>query len=169
MLSRDRALLATASELKDQLWEGYPLDMHGIAGSSYRGISLGLPELVEKLSWKIFRKTFVAQNGEVLGFNTRLEQTGVDGPVRPRSRGGKAWTFGHFRVRRAAADQGPPGALLLDYGVRQNRLSPLGRLRDPLVAIERGSSDTLLGCSYLSIAGRNIRTPSFFLLERERD
>ena len=51
-----------------------------------RGTSLGLPALVEKLTWKTFQKTFYRdpRTGRLLGWNVRLEQDGLDAPSRPR-------------------------------------------------------------------------------------
>jgi hypothetical protein len=57
--------------------------------------------------------------------------------------------------------------VLLDYGAAHPAWHPLARLRDPVVAVEAGSVDLLLGASWLDLGAR-IRTPSFFTLERER-
>ena len=129
---------------------GRAFDPAVLAGSTYRGTSLGLPRWVERLTWKRFAKTFVGGRG----YNTRIEQTGA---WRPMVRRGAPITFGHFVV---VVER---GAVVLDYSVDRG---PLGALRDPLVALDE-RADLLLGRSLLAIAGRAIPTPSYFLLERE--
>jgi hypothetical protein len=57
--------------------------------------------------------------------------------------------------------------VVLDYGLAHPALHPMARLRDPVVALREGSSDLLLGASYLSLGGRLVATPSYFTLERE--
>jgi hypothetical protein len=60
--------------------------------------------------------------------------------------------------------------VLLDYGLGDNpRLDPTRVVRDPLVSLERGTADLLLGYTYVRLLGRSFGTPSFFLLEREAD
>ena len=49
--------------------------------------------------------------------------------------------------------------LLIDYGKSGTR--------DPLVAVKEGSSELLLGWTYLDLGVTRIGTPSFFVLERE--
>ena len=136
-------------ELARTMAAGRAFDPGAIAGSTYRGTSLGLPRWVERLTWKRFAKTFVGGGG----FNTRIEQTGA---WRPMLRQGAPITFGRFTV--VVAD----GTVVLDYSVERG---PLGALRDPLVALD-DRADLLLGRSLLSIGGRTIPTPSYFLLER---
>src|SRR5262249_49341771 len=135
-------------------------------GSAYRGVSLGLPPLIEALTWKTFVKAFVASSvgARVQGWNVRLMQTGVRGPSVPRTRAGVPVTFGHFAVK---PDTRGPG-LLLDYGSSsRNKLPPLRWLRDPIVAVNAGSAKLLLGRSYLQWGARRWGTPSYFTLEHE--
>jgi hypothetical protein len=158
-------------ELRARLAQGHPLRPDDVAGSAFRGVSLGVPALVERLTWKTFQKAFFRDNarGIVRGWNVRVEQRGTSSPGVPRLRGGSPWTFGHFLVREAAgrAPAGCDAGLLLDYGPLASRLDPLSAMRDPLVAVNPGSTDLLLGWSYLQIGPRCVPTPSFFSLERE--
>jgi hypothetical protein len=157
-----------------RLASGFAIDPRALDGATYRGTSLGLPALVDKVAWKTFQKTFHRDPAtrELRGWNVRLEQDGVDAPSRPR-RGsdGNPITFGHFQVVSAHGRRVPGGVeqgLLLDYGKgASSPLDPLARLRDPIVAIEAGAVDLLLGWSYLEMGPLRIRTPSFFTLERE--
>lgn len=158
--------------LRELLAHGHPVDPDAIAGWEYRGVSLGLPAWVDRLAWKTFVKAFHRDPGAaaVRGWNVRLEQTGIDGPVRALERGGRPFTFGHFRVVDPAGYDVPHGAdrgLLLDYGLGGNpALDPTSRLRDPVVALEAGSVELLLGWSYLDLGVARVGTPSFFTLER---
>lgn len=164
MISRADLLAASREQLRGLLRAGHPIDATQLDDTRYRGISLGLPAWVERLSWKKFTKVFHRDpNTRALrGWNVRIEQDGLDRPWRPKLRRGAPWTFGHFSV----IDEGH--RVLLDYGAGGNlRLDPLGALRDPLVALEAGSVDRLLGWSYLAIGPARIPTPSYFLLEHD--
>lgn len=164
------ALLAMKpKELGAALRAGHPIDPSALDDTVYRGISLGLPAWVDKLAWKTFVKTF-CRDGDVLrGWNVRLEQTGLDGElVYQRTRDGAPKSFGHFRVIDAGeAPHGAHRGLLIDYGQGGNALfDPIRFLRDPVVALEPGSVDRLLGWSWLDL-GVALSTPSYFLLERQ--
>lgn len=158
-------------ELGEVLAAGFAIDPEALRGP-YRGVSLGLGAVIERLSWKTFRKRFAVDpaSGAVVGHNERLRQSGLAGPVEPlRSRGGAIVSFGPFRVA-PLPEGGTPfhcnAGLLLDYSAFLPRWHPMALLRDPLVAVNPGSVELLLGASYLAI-GAGVRTPSFFTLERE--
>jgi hypothetical protein len=151
------------------LADGFAVDPHALAGHAYKGTSLGLPPLATKLTWTTFRKAFLADDGAVRGWNVRVEQRH---PHRPRIREGRAWTFGHYRVTPLRPGESPlpvaEGGVLLDYGLGDNgRLDPVGVVRDPVVAVKKGSVDLLLGWTYARVLGRSVGTPSWFVLERE--
>ncbi|HEY5944403.1 MAG TPA: hypothetical protein VIV40_02885 [Kofleriaceae bacterium] len=163
MIERADVLAASRRELRALLESGHPIDAARLDDTVYRGISLGLPTWVERMTWKKFAKVFHRDPATcaLRGWNMRVEQDGLDRPWRGRVRGGRPWTFGHFAV----IDE--RDRLLLDYGV--NRWSdPIRTLRDPLVALHVDSVDLLLGGSYLEIGPARIPTPSYFLLERDR-
>ena len=159
-------------ELRDLLAHGHPVDPLSLEDSEYRGVSLGIPAWVEKMAWTTFMKTFHRDpdTGALRGWNIRLEQTGLDGPVEPmRTPTGVPTTFGHFEVVNAdpaTVPRGCGGGLLIDYGLGGNaRFDIMRCVRDPLVALEPGSNERLLGASYLDL-GFQVMTPSYFLLER---
>lgn len=154
MTVRAELLSASRDELRTRLAQGFPIEAARLDDTVYRGISLGLPAWVERLTWKKFAKAFHRDpdTKRLRGWNVRIEQDGLDRPWRTRVRGGRPWTFGHFEV---VSDR---DRLVLDYGV----------LRDPLVALHANSVEHLLGWSYLAIGPAKIPTPSYFLLERER-
>lgn len=154
-------LRATVADLTTLMSEGRRIECDTLAGSTFDGVSLGLPRVIEAVTWKTFQKVFVrdAARGYVRGWNVRLEQRGVGSAPAPKLRRGKPITFGHFIVR----DEGP--TLLLDYGAFER--GPLARLRDPLVGIDSVSGcDALLGRSLIRLGHREWPTPSFFLLLR---
>lgn len=165
MITRADLLAASSSELRSLLRGGHPIDPSRLDDTTYRGISLGLPAWVERLSWKKFAKAFHRDplTKQLRGWNIRIEQDGLERPWRGRMRRGTLWTFGHFAVVRDR------DRLLLDYGAGGNRRTdPLRMLRDPLVALAADSVELLLGWSYLAIGPARIPTPSYFLLERDQ-
>jgi hypothetical protein len=140
-------------ELARLLREGHPIKPTALDDKQYKGISLGLPAWVDRLAWKTFVKTFHRDpdTGLLRGWNIRLEQDGVDAPVRPMTtRSGDPKSFGHFKV----VEYDGPG-LLIKYN-----FSPL---RDPIVALRPGDPTLLLGVSYLRL-GIKVPTPSYFSL-----
>jgi hypothetical protein len=158
------------AELAALLAGGHPLAPEALAGATYRGTSLGLPKLVEKLTWRTFRKAFHQEaTGAVRGWNVRVEQAA---PYTALSKAGEPWTFGHFEVVALRAGESPlpvaAGGALLDYGRGGNpALDPTSNVRDPVVSLVAGAADLLLGWTYVRALGRSFKTPSFFLLERE--
>jgi hypothetical protein len=145
-------------ELAEVMASAGTFDPAALAGSVYRGTSLGLPGWIERLTWKKFAKAFALEAGGVRGWNIRVEQDGLDRPWRPRRRAGAPITFGPFAVTTSSA------GVVLDYNVRGGLMRAL---RDPLIALD-ADADLILGRSLLAIGGRRIATPSFFTLERDR-
>lgn len=163
-----------AKELGRLLADGHAIDPDALVGKDYRGVSLGLPSLLIRVTWLTFRKVFRRDptTGAIVGHNERLEQTGLSGPVQPALKKGKPIVFGPYEVTPLPAAGNPFGVekgLLLDYGKGHPRLHPLARVRDPIVAVNAGSTALLLGATYLDLPLRPLRTPSFFTLELEQD
>lgn len=154
--------------------EGHPIDAESLDNTEFRGVSLGLPAWIERLSWKTFQKAFHRdpETGRLRGWNVRVEQRGIAAPSVPRLRRGVPMTFGHFLVvphDPARPYRGTDRGLMIHYGHGGNApWDTLRFLRDPIVALNAGSSDLLLGWSYLEIGLLRIPTPSYFVLERER-
>jgi hypothetical protein len=164
---------APRAELRRRLLEGHPVDPRDLEGWAFRGTSLGLPGFVERLTWKTFQKTFWRHpvTGRLLGWNVRLEQDGTDAPSRPRLRGGEPHTTWHYEVvepRGVRVPRGMDRGLLIDYSRGRNPwFDTIRAVRDPLVALEPGSADALLGVSFVAVAGAAVLTPTWFTLERE--
>jgi hypothetical protein len=133
-----------------------------------------LPRFVEALTWKQFKKVFYRdpQSGTLRGHNVRIEQGPLDAPWKPRMRRGEPVTFGRYRVVDTAGrhiPRGADGGLLIDYGPdNASFLSGLRFVRDPIVAVNEGDSQLLLGWSYLDLGFTRVGTPSFFSLERDQ-
>ena len=147
----------SAAELAAVMASGHHFDPQAAAGWVYRGTSLGLPRIVERLSWIKFAKAFHREPSGVRGWNMRVEQDGLDRPWRAKLRNQRPITFGGFDV----VDD--DGRITLDY---RGERGPIRVLRDPIVALD-DQADILFGRSLVSLAGRTFATPSYFLLERD--
>lgn len=164
----------TQAQLTERLVNGHPIEPSALDNTEYKGISLGLPAFVDRLAWKTFKKVFHRDpdTGALRGWNIRIEQTGLYGPYKPMLKKGEPFTWGHYGVVSNAnrpCGKRTEQALLLDYGLGKNAWYDVvtSATRDPLVALEPGSVDTLLGWSYLQFGFLRIPTPSFFLLVRD--
>jgi len=173
MLGREDVWHMPPLRRAELLSNGHPVLAIDLEGADYRGVSLGLPEAFERLTWKTFMKVFRKDEGApgaVVGHNVRLEQTGVSGPTVVLEKRGEPITFGPYRVLPLPEDGTPfrcRAGVLLDYGARHPAWHPLARVRDPVVAVNEGSIELLLGATYLAIGGRGLKTPSYFTLERQ--
>jgi hypothetical protein len=171
MLTREVLWRLSVRELAGVLAAGHAIDLEALQGN-YRGVSLGLPAIVERMTWKTFRKTFRRDkgSGKLVGHNVRMRQTGVFGPSEPERRNGDDVTFGPYEVVELPSSGTPfrcRAGVLLDYGARHPAWHPLARVRDPLVAVNVSDATLLLGATYLALGALETRTPSFFSLERE--
>lgn len=161
-------------QLADELERGHPIDPSALDDTEYRGVSLGLPAWMERLTWKKFRKTFHRDpvTGRLRGWNVRLVQNGLDAEDEPmRRRDGTPISFGHYEVISSEGLRVPKGSqgLIIDYGRGGNgALATVNLVRDPLVALNEGSVDLLLGWSYVDLGFATFGTPSYFTLERPR-
>lgn len=166
-------LHAGHAELRRRIVEGHPVDPDAIAGWVYRGVALGMPKVVERLTWKTFQKAFWRDphTARLFGWNVRLHQDGLDAPSRPRVRRGAPHTTWFYEVVPPDAAPTPPGfdrGLVIDYARARNpALDTVRLVKDPLVALSPGDHDTLLGVSYLVLGGVCVETPTYFLLQRE--
>lgn len=157
--------------LRELLLDGHEIPMDALANTCFRGVSLGLPRWIEKLTWKTFRKTFFQdpETGVLRGWNVRLQQTGYDFPSQPKhNRRGHEVTFGHYRVVPLQGIAGLRQGVLLDDREGGNPTTDPARfILDPLVAVNPGNHDLLLGRTWIALGSRVIPTPSYFSLERE--
>lgn len=174
MITRADLLTAPRPELHRLMREGHAIEPTRLDDFEYRGISLGLPALIERMTWKTFQKVFHRdpETGDLRGWNVRLQQLGLDADSTPkRTRSGEPVTFGHYLVAPLDPEgvRGIHRGLMLDYALGKNaRLDATALVRDPLVAVNEGSVDLLLGWTLVALGSAMVSTPSFFALQRER-
>ena len=163
-----------APDLHEVMRQGHPLDLSALADTRYQGVDLSLPSLGHALLWKTFRKTFHRDpsSGLIRGWNVRLEQNGVAAASIPlRDRTGRMRTFGHYRVARSENIAFPRdwcGTHHLDYGAAGNRWSDLARFTfSPLVAVNPGDMNLLLGWEVIRLGPRLIPVPDYWALRYE--
>lgn len=150
----------------------HPFDPAALADTQYLGVDLSMPRFFQHLLWQTFRKTFHRdpESGALRGWNVRMAQTGVDGPQTPLT-DHRDWqrTFGHYEVRSAAGvpfPRGWRGAHFLDYNHAGNRFLDVARLGyTPLVAVNAGRSDLLLGWEIFRVAGLFLPFPLYWALK----
>lgn len=153
----------------------HPLDLDALAGQQYQGVDLSLPPIVNKILWKTFRKTFHRDPGSpvVRGWNVRMEQRGIDGERVPmRRRDGQPLTFGHYHVCSAEGVKFPRGwrgAHYLDYRVAGNKPLdwPANAGFCPLVAVNEGSMELLLGWEIFKLGPLAVPLPDYWALRLE--
>ncbi len=173
MLSLDDLLALTNREVADVFFNGHPIEPGSLDGYQYRGIDLSLPPLINKLLWKTFRKAFYRDpKTKVLrGWNVRMVQDGWESPGTPMQKKGLPFAFGHYHMLSAKGKKFPKGwqgADYLDYSVAGNPLFDPARFTySPIVAVNQGSSELLLGWEVFRIAGKPIAIPDFWALRRE--
>ncbi|MBL8685197.1 MAG: hypothetical protein JNK05_38825 [Myxococcales bacterium] len=162
-----------SAQLHEVLCAGHPLDPDVLAERQYLGVDLSLPGWARKILWHTFRKTFTrdASTGDVRGWNVKMEQHGIDGARVPLvTRKGEPVTFGHYVVRPAVSMKFPRwnGAHYLDYGAAGNTFFDLARLGcTPLVAVNEGSQDLLLGWEVFRVAGAFVPMSLYWALRYE--
>src|SRR5262245_23230808 len=171
----DEILRMESRDLFAIVARGEPLELDAIADTAYTGIDLSMPPLFHRLFWKSFRKTFHRdpQSGALRGWNVKVEQTGWDRPPEPRRDGkGRPLTFGHYEVRSAEGQRFPrgwKGGHYLDYRVAGNKLFdfPARAGHCPLVSVNAGSSELLLGWEVFNFGGLLVPLADFWVLKRE--
>lgn len=170
----DDLLNMNNKQLAEVFVNGHPFDLQALENTQYRGIDLSLPVLINKMLWKEFRKTFYRDpdTGVFRGWNVRMEQVGWDKPgVAMRKKDGSALSFGHYLVCNDDIPNFPETWAVqnyLDYGNAGNSFFDLARFTlAPLVAVNPGSSELLLGREVLKIGNRLIPFPDFWALRLE--
>lgn len=158
MTSLSDLLGLSRRELGHRLQQGHPVEVESLANREFHGVALGLPRFVERLTWKKFKKVFVTHETGLQGYNEAVTQNGLQAPWISRTRRGEPVRYGYFEVR--PAERG----LLIDYGPPAHRFNPMRFVQDPLVAVDEGSSELLLGVSILALGRFRVPTPTYFAL-----
>ncbi len=152
---------------------GHAIPPGSLDNTQYQGIDLTMPKIFHKLMWQTFRKTFYRDpvSGVLRGWNQRMEQTGVGAPYVPKLKKGQPMTFGHYHVLPAEGVTFPrkwQGADYLDYGVAGNTYFDFGKLGFcPLVAVNEGSADLLLGWEVFKIGNTFLPLNDYWALKLE--
>jgi hypothetical protein len=163
-----------SAELFEIVRAAAPLDLDAIADTTYTGIDLSLPSWMHSLLWKSFRKTFHRDpvTGVLRGWNVKVQQTGWDAPPEPRrDKRGRALSFGHYEVCSARGLRFPrawKGEHYLDYGHAGNpALDPAALGYCPLVSVNAGDSELLLGWEVFKLGSVFVPLNDFWVLKRE--
>jgi len=161
-------------EVAEVFRKGHPINTAELHNTQYLGVDLSLPTWVNKILWKTFRKTFYhdTQSGALRGWNVKLEQTGYNFPtVAKRTSKGEELAFGHYQLCSAKGKvfpKGWQGADYLDYGIAGNSFWDAAKLGYcPLVAVNEGSTDLLLGWEVFKIGNLFIHLNDYWLLKKE--
>lgn len=169
-MTLDDLVHMSAHELDRTMKSGHPIDPDVLADREYDGVSLNLPAIIEKLTWTKFAKVFHREGTAMRGWNCRVVQSPISSPWVLDKKKGEPITYGHYAVVPCDGYRMPrpyDAGLMLDYGRGGNAaLDPMGRTRDPIVAVDEGDSTLLLGWSYVDLGVRTVATPSFFALRR---
>lgn len=159
----------TADQLHAIIDVAHPFDEDAVAGNMFLGSDLSMPKLGQMVLWQTFRKTFIRdeEHGDVRGWNVRMEQRGFHGEqVAKRRPDGSQKSFAHYRVRDARKHKWPRGwrgEQYLDYKIAGNGLNDRWTFT-PLVAVNEGSSELLLGWEVFKFAGRLIAPSMYWAL-----
>lgn len=175
MIDLEQLLKMSQRDLMSIVMQGAPLDTDALADTTYTGIDLSMPAIFHKIFWKSFRKTFHRDpaTGRLRGWNVKVLQVGWDTPPPPRrDRRGRPLTFGHYEVREAAGVRFPrgwQGGHFLDYRVAGNRFLdfPARCGFCPLVSVNPGDSELLLGWEIFNLGGLKVPLGDFWVLRRE--
>ena len=172
-LTLDDLLAMNYAQLFEILSKGNPIPAGALDDTQYLGVDLSLPRWMNKLLWKTFGKTFYRdpQSGVLRGWNIRMQQTGWAGPGKPMEQDGKPVTFGHYHFLPAAGKKFPKGwqgPHYLDYSVAGNPpFDPARFTYSPLVAVNAGSAELLLGWEVFKVGPAVFNIPDFWALRRE--
>ena len=171
-LELDDLMTMSGKELHAIMAAAHPIDPDAIVGKQFLGTDLSMPKIGQKILWQTFRKTFVRdeEHGDVRGWNVRMEQRGIHGAQVPmRRKDGTPKSFAHYRLRSAEGRRWPRGWVgghYLDYTIAGNPLAE-GLMTTPIVAVNEGSSDLILGWEIFSIGGRLIAPSMYWAIQAD--
>ncbi len=167
-------LQMSKEEIKQVFQNGHPINTEELDNTQYLGIDVGMPSWFHRFFWKTFRKTFYRdpKSGILRGWNVKLEQTGWKGPLSAKkNKNGEDLSFGHYHLLPAKGKKFPKGwqgADYLDYGVAGNKTGdPAALGYCPLVAVNEGSTELLLGWEVFKLGPFFIPLNDFWILKKE--
>lgn len=173
ILTLDDLLKMDKKQIKNVFLNGHPLDYKQMEGYQYLGIDVGMPKWFHKYFWKTFRKTFYRDpETQVLrGWNVRMEQTGIDGKrITKKKKDGSDFTFAHYHVQSAKGlkfPKGWQGSDFLNYKAGENTNAGEAAGYTPLVAINEGDMNLLLGWEVLKFGPLFIPMSDYWILVKD--
>jgi hypothetical protein len=171
-LTLDDLMTLPAAELQAIMDRAYDFNPDELVGRQYLGTDLSMPKIGQAILWQTFRKTFVRdeQHGDVRGWNVRMEQHGIHGQQTPiLDKDGSQKPFGHYRIRPAAGIKWPrgwAGRYYFDYGIAGNTVLDRWGFT-PVVAVNEGSSDLLLGWEIFKVGPKMIAPALYWALQAD--
>ena len=173
-ITLDDLLAMSHQQVKAVFAQGHPIPPGALDNTQYRGVDLSLPDFIHKLLWLEFRKTFYRDpaTGVLRGWNVKMEQVGWKNPGVPkRKKNGELQSFGHYQLLPAKGLKFPgawQGADYLNYDVPGNSAFDVYHFGYcPLVAVNEGDADLLLGWEVFKIGSLFIPLPDYWALQRE--
>ena len=173
-LELQQILEMNKKEVAQVFRDGHPIKLEEIENTKYLGIDLSMPNWFHKYFWKTFRKTFYRdpETNVFRGWNVKLEQTGWEGNSIPkRNKKGEELSFGHYHLCDAKGKKFPKGWQgqdYLDYTIAGNNFFDPGKLGYcPLVAVNEGSTELLMGWEVFKITGIFLPLPDYWLLKKD--
>ena len=171
-ITLDDLLRMPNRERLDVMKQGTAVDADAVRNTQYLGIDLSMPKLFNLVAWKTFRKTFVDDgHGGIRGWNVRMRQTGWSGPGQPIVKRGKPVTFGHYLLAKGDGVRFPKRLnfpTYLDYWNAGNSALDVAKFtRSPLVTVNAGAHDLLLGWEVFKVGGVQLGIPDFWALQLE--
>ncbi len=168
-LSLEDLMKMDGRQLHSIVERAYPLDLAALEETQYTGVDLSLPPWINRILWKTFRKTFHRDpsTGVLRGWNVRMEQRGIDGPQEPmKNRDGTARTFAHYEAQSAEGKRFPKGWRGPHYLDYRNVGNPFAEALGytPLVAVNEGSMELLLGWEVFKIGPLFVPLPDYWAL-----
>lgn len=171
-LTLDDLVAMPGPELHAIMDAAHPFDPDAIAGRQFLGSDLSMGRIGRGILWQTFRKLFVhdERDGHVRGWNVRMEQHGLHGPRVPmRRRNGEEKSFAHYRVRESHGIDWPrgwQGTQFLDYTTVGNTIVDRWGYT-PLVAVNEGSSELLLGWEVFRVGSRFVAPSMYWAIQAD--
>ncbi len=148
----------TKQDLSTVFQQAKNFSPESLIGKRFDGISLGLPKIIENLTWIKFGKVFSKSNNCIWGWNVKMKQNALDAPwqMKPET------DWGYFNVYPGRVPKTNDPGIVLDYRHPKNSLiNPARRTYDVIKEVQPG---LLLGRMWLSTPLTYIPTPSYFAL-----
>ncbi len=143
-------------------------DSDKLAGWEFKGYNS--MDLTTVLGFRKFKKGFYRSDGNVCGYNVKVDQNGLIDPWVDQVKKGESVKHGWYDVLDIDAESTDnlyPNSLLLNYDSERNpKVDPSRVLRDYLVQVDPENTDLYLGKAFVALGPKRVFV-SYFILERE--